>query len=162
MDNNEAKYVRFEKELLKIKKVCNKSGESLVFTGNIKILYQYMHDRYLFFKRLNKEFFDDQRDIAEAIGVTEKTSSSLIGALCEFGLIEKTKKKIRGAWTSNSYVVHDIFDKEKFDCGAKIERSVLHMNKPTQQQKPIVQKKHEPAAHTWSSSYDEGNVECPF
>ena len=109
MDNNEAKYVRFEKELLKIKKVCNKSGESLVFTGNIKILYQYMHDRYLFFKRLNKEFFDDQRDIAEAIGVTEKTSSSLIGSLCDFGLIEKTKKKNK-RFSLQAFVIVSLVD----------------------------------------------------
>lgn len=162
MDNNEAKYVRFEKELLKIKEVHNKNGVVIQFNGNIKILYQYMHDRYLFFKRINKEFFDDQRDIAESVGIAERTCVSLVNTLCDFGLIEKTKKKIRGAWTSNSYVVHDIFDKEKFDCGAKIERSVLHMNKPVQQQKPVVQKKHESAVHTWSSSYDEDNVECPF
>lgn len=157
MYNNEVTYIRFEKELLKIKEVRNKSGNAVAFSGNIKILYQYMHDRYLFFKRLNKEFFDDQREIAEAIGVTERTAVSLVNALCDIGLVEKTKKKIRGAWTSNSYVVHDIFDKDRFDCGAKIERSVLYLNKPVQQQK-----KQEYVTNIWSRNYNEDDAECPF
>lgn len=131
METKEVQFIPFEKELLRIKEVvcvqAKKDGKPVVvnFTGNVKIVYQYMQDRYQFFKRSGKDFFDNQKEIAEACGVSDRTVIQIIQTLCEAGLVEKRQKSIKGAWHSNAYVVHDVFDTTMFQTGAKVDKGLL-------------------------------------
>ena len=121
IDEKGRPFIMFEKDYLKIKEVSYKKGNEVVmqpFTGNLKVLYRYMLDRYLFFKGTGNEFYDNQVQLADAIGVSERTVVKLVSDLCATGLVEKSNKTVKGACHSNAYIVHDIFDQTKFDCGA--------------------------------------------
>lgn len=127
-EEQEHPFIMYEKNYLKIREVTfKKDGKDVVqaFTGNMKVLYRYMFDRYMFFSGTGKEFYDNQAQLADAIGVSERTVVKLVADLCSTGLVEKSHKKIKGAWHSNAYIVHDIFDKTKFDCGEKVSEKCI-------------------------------------
>jgi len=86
-----------------------------VLTGNLKILYRYMLDRYLFFTGLGNEFYDNQDDLAESLAMTRRTIISLIKSLMSAGLVQKRTSRHSGANNSNSYIVQDILDKSRFE-----------------------------------------------
>lgn len=109
-------FVPMEKELMKLVEVrlVGNPDKLLRMTPTSKLLYRYMWDRYKHFEMLGKKFFDNQDNIAEAMGVTSRTVLNLIKDMVEFGLVQKTATKTIGAAHSNSYVVLDIFDKSQF------------------------------------------------
>lgn len=136
-------FVPMEKELMKLKDVSLVSDPKKVLslTPTAKLLYRYMLDRYQHFSRLDKKFFDNQEDIAKALGVTSRTVLNNIKDMVEFGLIEKNATKTVGAAHSNAYVVHDIFDKSMFNTGSSGGK-ILSKYEPKKpvfvQQKPLV------------------------
>lgn len=167
----EAQFVIFEKELLKMKSVTHKSkvdkeGKplSLELTGNLKILYQYMLDRYCFFSSNNKEFFDNQDDIAENIAMSKRTVVNLLKELVEIGLVVKTTKRIQGSMHSNAYVVLDIFDDSIFVTGSPLKKSLI-VSKEKPQQKQVVPQPR-PVQHVVKKPIVVGNFyddpELPF
>lgn len=111
-----APYIIFEKQLLKTKTVLNKETNIQVeLNGNMKILYRYMLDRFLFFKSLGNEFYDNQDELAYNLAMSKRTIVSLIKSLLDVGLVEKKTARYSGVNNSNSYIIHDMFDCERFD-----------------------------------------------
>lgn len=140
MNMAEIPYITFEKELLKIRAiVCVTSSVRLEMTGNLKILYRYMLDRYLFFYSLGNAFYDNQDDLADSLGMTKRTIVTLIKNLVDVGLIEKRTSRFAGANNSNAYIVYDIFDKTKFNTAAAIKSCVPKVVKKAPHKKVIVQ-----------------------
>jgi DNA-binding transcriptional regulator GbsR (MarR family) len=72
-----------------------------------------MLDKYTFFSRQEKEYYENLVDIGEALGgMAKQTVSDCVRKLKELGLIEVYVKKVYAtdkSITSNSYVVKDIY-----------------------------------------------------
>lgn len=150
-------YVPMEKELMRLTEVRLTSDPTKVLklTPASKMLYRYMLDRYQHFTRLNKQFFDNQEALAEAIGVTSRTVLNLIKDMVEFGLITKKATKTFGAAHSNSYVVLDIFDKSKFLTGSSGK-----LFEKRQSEKPVETKSVRSIHNAHTSEFDD--IDCPF
>lgn len=82
-------------------------------TANAKLVYTHMLDKYVFFSRQEKEYYENLVDIGEALGgMAKQTVSDCIRKLKELGLIEVFVKKVYStdkSITSNSYIVKDIY-----------------------------------------------------
>lgn len=82
-------------------------------TANTKLVYTHMLDKYVFFSRQEKEYYENLVDIGEALGgMAKQTVSDCIRKLKELGLIEVFVKKVYStdkSITSNSYIVKDIY-----------------------------------------------------
>lgn len=161
-------YVMIEKDLFKMKEVSHrfkkdKEGNpcNIQLTANAKLLYKYMQDRHEFFKSNGKQFFDNQDDLAVACNLSRRSVINIIEDFVCVGLVEKSATFHRGAMHSNSYVVHDIFNKDFFITDATATQSVLK-NKQTRkvETKPIEQEKKYTSPKPVYNDYEEEN--CPF
>ena len=117
----EMAFIRVEKELLRMKTVrsnilVDEHGVlvELELSPALKFVYKHMQNQYLFFSKQNKAYFENQDTIADQVGLSERSVNTYIKQLVKVGLIEKKAKRIKGAMHSNSYIVHDIFDKTRF------------------------------------------------
>lgn len=117
----EMPFIQVEKELLRMKTVRSKvlldKDGVLVETElspSVKFVYKHMQDQYLFFSKQNKAYFENQDTIAGQVGLSERSVNAHIKQLVKVGLVEKKAKRMQGAMHSNSYIVHDIFDKTRF------------------------------------------------
>lgn len=82
-------------------------------TSNAKLVYTHMLDKYVFFSRQNKEYYENMKDIGEELGIARKTVNDAIKALEEFKLLIITKKKLYDmdkSVVSHSYIVKDIYN----------------------------------------------------
>ena len=96
-------WIRSSHELLKRKDL----------TGNAKLVYTYMLDRYMFFTSLEKEYYENMQDIGEELGIARKTVNDAIKALEEAQMLVIFKKKLYEkdkSVVSHSYVVKDIYN----------------------------------------------------
>lgn len=83
---------------------CLATGEDKKFPIEWRVLWCYSLDRYQFFKENNKDWFDNQSDIADACGVSENTAQRFLKAMATAGYIQTTTTRISGH-KSNSYVI---------------------------------------------------------
>lgn len=81
------------------------TGEHLTFTGQDKILWIWMKDRYDFFTREHKDWFDNQDEIAKYTGCSSSTVKRFIGRLLDHGYMKKAQRRMYGCARSNSYTI---------------------------------------------------------
>lgn len=99
-------YIAVYKETLTAKGWVNgKTGVVNKFPTEHKVLWCYMLDRYEFFKSSNKQWFDDQEDIANACGISRSTVQRFLKLLNEAGVVLITSTRQYGGHISNSYVI---------------------------------------------------------
>lgn len=74
------------------------------FSAEQKLVWLYALDRYRFFSKDNKEWFDNQIDIAEACNVSDSCVKKFFRALREANVIKSKGTRI-GGHNSNSYII---------------------------------------------------------
>lgn len=82
-------------------------------TSNAKLVYTHMLDKYVFFSRQDKEYYENMKDIGEELGMARKTVNDAIKALEEANMLVIFKKKLYGmdkSVVSHSYIVKDIYN----------------------------------------------------
>jgi len=82
-------------------------------TSNAKLVYTHMLDKYVFFSRQDKEYYENLKDIGEELGLVKQTVSDCIKKLEEVGLVVVYKKKVHStdkSIMSNSYIVKDTYN----------------------------------------------------
>lgn len=82
-------------------------------TSNAKLVYTHMLDKYIFFSRQDKEYYENMQDIGEELGIARKTVNDAIKALEEAQMLVIFKKKLYErdkSVVSHSYVVKDIYN----------------------------------------------------
>lgn len=81
------------------------TGEHLALSGQDKILWVWMKDRYDFFTAQHKNWFDNQDDIAKYTGCSVSTVKRFIQLLDKHGYLKKTQRRVHGCAHSNSYTI---------------------------------------------------------
>jgi hypothetical protein len=81
------------------------TGEHLALSGQDKILWVWMKDRYDFFTAQHKDWFDNQDDIAKYTGCSVSTVKRFIQLLTNHGYLKKTQRRVHGCAHSNSYTI---------------------------------------------------------
>ncbi|WP_421560268.1 DUF6945 domain-containing protein [Pseudomonas sivasensis] len=81
------------------------TGEHLALSGQDKILWVWMKDRYDFFTAQHKDWFDNQDEIAKYTGCSVSTVKRFIGLLNKHGYMKKTQRRLHGCAHSNSYTI---------------------------------------------------------
>ncbi|WP_339441837.1 helix-turn-helix domain-containing protein [Pseudomonas proteolytica] len=81
------------------------TGEHLALSGQDKILWAWMKDRYDFFTSQHKNWFDNQDDIAKYTGCSVSTVKRFIQLLNKHGYLKKTQRRVHGFAYSNSYTI---------------------------------------------------------
>lgn len=99
------------------------------FSAEQKLVWLYALDRYRFFSKENKEWFDNQIEIAEACNVSESCVKKFFRALREANVIKSKGTRI-GGHNSNSYIIlKDLVlvqkdnTAQKASVSSKVERS---------------------------------------
>lgn len=90
----------------KLSKTLRRSTE---LTGNQKILYTYMLDKYMFFSSRGQEFYESGETLAYEIGIARSNLKSCLAALIKAGLVHKITRKKKGAMLECVYTVEDRF-----------------------------------------------------
>ena len=108
-------------------KLLDKAGNKreIDFTFGMRLLYPYMLDRYMFFRSKGNLFFDNQQDLAINCGMSQRNVVDSIKKFVYVGLVEKSVQPQIGAIHSNSYIVHDVFNKDLFVPFCEKEHSVI-------------------------------------
>lgn len=76
-------------------------------TSSDVVVYAFMLNRYLFFKQMNKEYYENITDIAKGSRQDTSTVKRSIKKLNQHGYISITKIKAE-IGVSNNYKVHDL------------------------------------------------------
>lgn len=82
-------------------------------TANAKLVYTHMLDKYVFFSRQDKEYYENMQDIGEELGMARRTVADCIKNLETAELLLVSKKKVHNSdrsIVSNSYIVKDIYN----------------------------------------------------
>lgn len=82
-------------------------------TSNAKLVYTHMLDKYVFFSRQDKEYYENMQDIGEELGMARRTVADCIKNLETAELLLVSKKKVHNSdrsIVSNSYIVKDIYN----------------------------------------------------
>lgn len=90
----------------KLSKTLRRSTE---LTGNQKILYTYMLDKYMFFSSRGQEFYESGETLAHEIGIARSNLKSCLATLIKAGLVHKNTRKKKGAMLECVYTVEDKF-----------------------------------------------------
>lgn len=90
----------------KLSKSLRRSTE---LTGNQKILYTYMLDKFMFFSSRGQEFYESGETLAYEIGIARSNVKSCLAALIKAGLVHKITRKKKGAMLECIYSVEDKF-----------------------------------------------------
>ena len=90
----------------KLSKTLRRSTE---LTGNQKILYTYMLDKYMFFSSRGQEFYESGETLAHEIGIARSNLKSCLATLIKAGLVHKSTRKKKGAMLECIYTVEDKF-----------------------------------------------------
>lgn len=120
-------WIKLEKNWLRVSNVRNiNTGKTLQWSHTHLIIYLYLRDRYLYFKRQGTDFFDNQDVLAKDIGIPVRTLKRRLKEFSEAGIIKINKKHLRGHTSSNSYVILDIFTFSLFevilDDGTRLDK----------------------------------------
>ena len=81
------------------------TGENLTLSGQDKLLWGWMKDRYDFFTSNSKDWFDNQDDIASRTGCSPSTVKRFIQRLTMHGYLKTSARRIHGFVSSNSYTI---------------------------------------------------------
>ncbi len=81
------------------------TGEHLALSGQDKILWVWMKDRYDFFTAQHKNWFDNQDEIAKYTGCSVSTVKRFIKLLSKHGYMKTTQRRMHGCAHSNSYTI---------------------------------------------------------
>lgn len=82
-------------------------------TSNAKLVYTHMLDKYVFFSRQGKPYYENMQDIADELGLARKTVNDSIKNLEELKLLTVFKKNMHNSVrsiVSHSYVVLDVYN----------------------------------------------------
>ena len=90
----------------KLSKTLRRSTE---LTGNQKILYTYMLDKFMFFSSRGQEFYESLDTLGEELGVNRTTIHRGLEGLIQIGYVKKITRKKRGAFLECVYEVKDIY-----------------------------------------------------
>ncbi|MBK3872110.1 DUF6945 domain-containing protein [Stutzerimonas frequens] len=97
------------------------TGETKVFSAEQKLVWLYVLDRYKFFTDDKRAYFDNQIDIGNACGVSERTVLRFFKELKAAGYLQINQTRI-GGHKSNSYVISRdlvLVQKDEKDATAK-------------------------------------------
>lgn len=97
------------------------TGETKVFSAEQKLVWLYVLDRYKFFTDDKRAYFDNQIDIGNACGVSERTVLRFFKELKAAGYLQINQTRI-GGHKSNSYVISRdlvLMQKDEKDATAK-------------------------------------------
>lgn len=89
------------------------TGEHLALSGQDKILWVWMKDRYDFFIAQRKDWFDNQDEIAKFTGCSVSTVKRFIGLLSKHGYMKKDSAS--DAWVCSLQQLHH---RSRLDAGA--------------------------------------------
>lgn len=81
------------------------TGEHLALSGQDKILWVWMKDRYDFFTAQRKDWFDNQDEIAKLTGCSVSTVKRFLRLLSKHGYMKTTQRRMHGCAHSNSYTI---------------------------------------------------------
>ena len=81
------------------------TGEKISFTGDQKIMWVWMFQRFEHFKSKGREWFDNQADIVAATGTSESTVKRFMALLKTHGYITVETRRRQGFIQSNSYTI---------------------------------------------------------
>jgi len=95
-----------ELALMKTVKGTGKDAQEVELNFIEKSFYCYMHIKYNYFKKYNKEFFESQDVFVEYLGVSKKTVQRMTSNLLKAGLIS-----IKMTDRNNKYTVYDYVGK---------------------------------------------------
>ena len=82
-------------DILRTSTIKDLEGTERSFTLTNRMIYSRLLVRFYFFKESGSEYFDTNKDIAESLGIDEKTVSRGLKFLQEVGLISVKKIKWR-------------------------------------------------------------------
>ena len=93
---SERNSLKVDMGLLRMKSCLkDEDGNDTNLTLNDKVVYALMYARYVFFKSSGKQYYDTNKQIADMLGLDEKTVGRSIGKLSKTGLISKRLIKVR-------------------------------------------------------------------
>ena len=122
------KFLKVRNKLLSDRKIFVKDSDEIVKLNLIEvILYCKMYERYHFFKEMGNEFYDNQKDLAESLGVSRQTIITALDTLVSAKAISVKTTTIKGFHTKNVYTVYDVFISEEDRTKSKLQKVV---NKP--------------------------------
>ncbi|NRH40668.1 hypothetical protein [Pseudomonas sp. MS15a(2019)] len=123
-----------------------KTGEAKRFSAEQKLVWHYVLDRYKFFKDSNKDYFDNQADIAIACDVSERTVIRLFKELSIAGYLEIHQIRV-GGHKSNSYkIIKDLILVQRENIAQKAPAS------------PVVQRSEESNINTQPDVFVESEA----
>ena len=82
-------------DILRTSTIKDSEGTERSFTLTNRMIYSRLLVRFYFFKESGSDYFDTNKDIAESLGIDEKTVSRGLKFLQEVGLISVKKVKWR-------------------------------------------------------------------
>ena len=125
-------FLRYERNLLSALSVTNNlTGVDYKITGNEKIVYRYMLERFQFFLSKGGKYFDNQTDIQVECGMSLRTVQRAIYRLIEIGLVNLKTERLDhcGARLKNFYEVENVFTSKFTLNSAKQKKSKVESNK---------------------------------
>lgn len=108
------------------------TGETKVFSAEQKLVWLYVLDRYKFFTDDKRAYFDNQIDIGNACGVSERTVLRFFKELKAAGYLQINQTRI-GGHKSNSYVISRdlvLVQKDEKDATAKPSQAPQELAAP--------------------------------
>ena len=100
-------------ELGTFTKFPNQMKSDASFSLYDKFIYMHMLQRFVFFHSLGKQYYDNQSDIGESLGLTRQTVAKSTKTLEGRGLIKSEKVKTMtqtGLFSSYNYTVFDKYE----------------------------------------------------
>lgn len=100
-------------ELGTFTKFPNQMKSDASFSLYDKFIYMHMLQRFVFFHSLGKQYYDNQSDIGESLGLTRQTVAKSTKTLESRGLIKSEKVKTMtqtGLFSSYNYTVFDKYE----------------------------------------------------
>lgn len=146
-----------------------KTGEAKRFSAEQKLVWHYVLDRYKFFKDSNKDYFDNQADIAIACDVSERTVIRLFKDLSIAGYLQIHQIRV-GGHKSNSYKITKdlvLVQRENTAFKASVSPQVERSEETDTNTQPNVYVESDAAGEAWLSEtipdydydYDYSNTE---
>lgn len=103
MSQQNLEFLPIDCDLLSTTDFINKqTGETIKLSHADKLVYSRMVNRFNFFERINKDFFESQQVIAEVTAFSVKSVQRAITTFCNIGIVEVIQNG-----RSNKYVVHN-------------------------------------------------------
>jgi hypothetical protein len=96
MQKKENQFLKIPYKLLGAVGYVNKDGECVKMTLTEKIIYAHLRNRFVFFRSLNKEYYDTQQAIADACNMDIKSVGNILRKFIKSELTTVYKKRFNG------------------------------------------------------------------